>query len=37
MNTLLKTGTIGLAGLVTAGVVAWQAPTAIAEPVKISV
>ena len=31
MNTLLKTGTIGLAGLVTAGVVAWQAPTALAK------
>ena len=31
MNTLLKTGTIGLASLVTAGVVAWQAPTALAQ------
>ena len=31
MNTLLKTGTIGLASLVTAGVVAWQAPTALAK------
>lgn len=31
MNTLLKTGTIGLASLVTAGVVAWQAPTAFAQ------
>jgi hypothetical protein len=26
MNTMLKTGSIGLAGLVTAGLVAWQAP-----------
>ena len=31
MNTLLKTGTIGLASLVTAGLVAWQAPTAFAQ------
>lgn len=31
MNTLLKTGTIGLAGLVTAGLVAWPATTAIAN------
>ncbi|GAB6987460.1 hypothetical protein [Nocardioides pyridinolyticus] len=31
MNTLLKTGTIGLASLVTAGMVAWQAPTALAQ------
>jgi len=26
MNTLLKTGTLGLAAMVTTGVVAWQAP-----------
>lgn len=31
MNTMLKTGSIGLAGLVTAGLVAWQAPTALAK------
>lgn len=31
MNTMLKTGTIGLASLVTAGLVAWQAPTAVAK------
>ena len=31
MNTLLKTGTIGLAGLVTAGLVAWPAMTANAS------
>ena len=31
MNTLLKTGTIGLAGMVTAGLVAWPAMTANAS------
>lgn len=31
MNTLLKTGSLGLASLVAAGVVAWQAPSAIAH------
>lgn len=31
MNTLLKTGTVGLAGLVVAGLVAWPATTASAK------
>ena len=31
MNTLLKTGTIGLASLVTAGMIAWPATTANAQ------
>ena len=31
MNTLFTTGTLGLAALVTTGVVAWQAPTALAS------
>ena len=31
MNTLLKTGTIGLAGLVVAGVIAWPTTTASAQ------
>jgi hypothetical protein len=31
MNTLFKTGTLGLAAMVATGVVAWQAPTALAS------
>jgi hypothetical protein len=31
MSTLLKTGTIGLASLVASGLIAWQAPTALAS------
>ncbi|WP_243060739.1 hypothetical protein [Nocardioides sp. SR21] len=31
MNTLLKTGTVGLAGLVVAGLVAWPATSASAK------
>ena len=31
MNIVLKTGTVGLAGLVTTGLIAWQAPTALAH------
>lgn len=31
MNTLLKTGSLGLAGLVATGLVAWQAPVAVAR------
>lgn len=31
MNTLTKTGTLGLASLVTAGLVAWQAPGAFSH------
>jgi hypothetical protein len=31
MNKLMTTGTLGLAGLVTTGLVAWQAPVALAD------
>ncbi|WP_296603042.1 hypothetical protein [Nocardioides sp.] len=31
MNKLMTTGTLGLAGLVTTGLIAWQAPLALAD------
>jgi hypothetical protein len=31
MNKLMRTGSLGLAGLVTTGLVAWQAPVAFAD------
>lgn len=31
MNKLMATGTLGLVGLVTAGLIAWQAPLALAD------
>jgi hypothetical protein len=31
MNTLIKTSTLGLAGLVASGLVAWQAPVAFGD------